>query len=116
MAAAQGWLRLGVLRLDGQAIAAQLWLVKRGKANIFKLAYVEGFERFSAGSVLTAALMRHVIDVDHVQVVDYLTDDDAYKRDWISHRRERRGLVAFDDRTPVGLWAGFKHWAGKKLI
>ncbi len=115
MAAAQGWLRMGVLRLDGQAIAAQLWLVKGGKANIFKLAYVEGFERFSAGSVLTAGLMRHVIDVDHVQEVDYLTGDDAYKRDWMSHRRERWGLVAFDDRTPVGLWAWFKHWAGKKL-
>jgi len=112
-AAAQGWLRLGVLRLDGQAIAAQLWLVKGGKASIFKLAYVTGFERFSAGSVLTAALMQHVIDVDQVHEVDYLTGDDAYKRDWMSHRRERWGLVAFDWRTPAGLWAGFRHVLGQ---
>nr|WP_255435159.1 GNAT family N-acetyltransferase [Rhodoferax sp. BLA1] len=111
-AAAQGWLRLGVLRLDGQAIAAQLWLVKSGKASIFKLAYVTGFERFSVGSVLTAALMQHVIDVDQVQEVDYLTGDDAYKRDWMSHRRERWGLVAFDWRTPAGLWAGCRHALG----
>jgi hypothetical protein len=115
MAAAQGWLRLGVLRLDGQAIAAQLWLVKGGKASIFKLAYVTGFERFSVGSVLTAALMQHVIDLDQVQEVDYLTGDDAYKRDWMSHRRERWGLVAFDWRTPAGLWAGVKHWLGQQL-
>ena len=115
VAAGQGWLRLGVLRLDGQAIAAQLWLVHGGKAAIFKLAYVEGFERFSAGSVLTAALMQHVLDVDQVQEVDYLTGDDAYKRDWMSHRRERWGLVAFDRRTPSGLMAWLKHWAGKKL-
>jgi len=115
MAAVQGWLRLGVLRLDGQAIAAQLWLVHAGKANIFKLAYVEGFERFSAGSVLTARLMQHVLDVDQVHEVDYLTGDDAYKRDWMSHRRERWGLVAFDRRTPAGLLAWLKHWAGKKL-
>lgn len=113
MAAKQGWLRLGVLRLDGQAIAAQLWLVKGDKASIFKLAYVTGFERFSAGSVLTAALMRHVIDVDHVKEVDYLTGDDAYKRDWMSHRRERWGLVAFDWRTPAGLWAGCQHGLGQ---
>jgi len=113
MAAAQGWLRLGVLRLDGQAIAAQLWLVKSGKASIFKLAYVTGFERFSAGSVLTAALMRHVIDVDQVHEVDYLTGDDAYKRDWMSHRRERWGLVAFDWRTLSGLWAGCRHGLGQ---
>lgn len=112
MAATQGWLRLGVLRLDGRAIAAQLWLVKGGKASIFKLAYVTGFERFSAGSVLTAALMRHVIDVDQVREVDYLTGDDAYKRDWMSHRRERWGLVAFDWRTPAGLWAGCRHAFG----
>jgi hypothetical protein len=114
-AAAQGWLRLGVLRLDGQAIAAQLWLVKGGKASIFKLAYVTGFERFSAGSVLTAALMQHVIDVDQVQEVDYLTGDDAYKRDWMSHRRERWGLVAFDRRTPAGLWASCRHALGQWL-
>lgn len=114
-AAAQGWLRLGVLRLNGQAIAAQLWLVKSGKASIFKLAYVTGFERFSAGSVLTAALMQHVIDVDQVHEVDYLTGDDAYKRDWMSHRRERWGLVAFDWRTPAGLWAGCRHRLGQLL-
>ena len=115
MAAVQGWLRLGVLKLDGQAIAAQLWLVQGGKANIFKLAYVEGFERFSAGSVLTAKLMQHVLDIDQVHEVDYLTGDDAYKRDWMSRRRERWGLVAFDWRTPAGLMAWLKHWLGKKL-
>lgn len=113
MAAQQGWLRLGVLQLDGQPIAAQLWLVKDGKANIFKLAYVNGFERFSAGSVLTAALMQHVMDADQVHEVDYLTGDDGYKRDWMSQRRERWGLVAFDLRTPGGLWASGRHWLGK---
>jgi hypothetical protein len=114
-AAAQGWLRLGVLTLQGQAIAAQLWLVRNGKASIYKLAYVEGFERFSAGSVLTHALMEHVLDADHVQEVDYLTGDDAYKRDWMSHRRERRGIVAFDLRTCKGLWAAARHFGGRWL-
>ena len=113
MAAAQGWLRLGVLMLDGQAIAAQLWLVKSGKASIYKLAYVKGFERLSAGSVLTHALMRQVIDIDQVAEVDYLTGDDAYKRDWMSHRRERWGLVAFNPRTLRGLWLAAQHFAGK---
>jgi hypothetical protein len=114
-AAQQGWLRLGVLALDGQPIAAQLWLVHNGKASIYKLAYVEGFERYSAGSVLTHALMQHVIDVDQVQEVDYLTGDDAYKQDWMSHRRERRGIVAFDLRTPRGLALAVRHGAGKWL-
>lgn len=115
MAAGFGWLRLGILTLQGQAIAAQLWLVKDGKASIFKLAYAEGFERFSAGSVLTHALMHHVIDTDRVREVDYLTGDDAYKRDWMSHRRERRGIIAFDLRTVAGLWEALRHFAGKRL-
>ena len=114
-AVAQGWLRLGVLVLDGQAIAAQLWLVHDGKASIYKLAYVEGFERYSAGSVLTHALMQYVMDVDHVHEVDYLTGDDAYKQDWMSHRRERRGIVAFDLRNLRGLALAARHSMGKWL-
>src|SRR5262249_10247013 len=37
MAASQGWLRLGILRFDGQPVAAQLWLVYGGKASIVKV-------------------------------------------------------------------------------
>lgn len=112
-AATEGWLRLGVLRLHGMPVAAQLWLVKEGKANIYKLAYVQGYERFSPGSVLTAALMQHALDVDHVSEVDYLTGDDAYKRDWMSHRRERVGLAAFDPHTLTGLIAAVRHFGGR---
>lgn len=115
LAAHQGWLRLGILSLDAQAIAAQLWLVKDGVASIYKLAYVSGFERFSAGSLLTQALMRQVIDVDQVQEVDYLTGDDAYKQDWMSHRRERWGVVAFHPATLRGRWAGWQHRVGRWL-
>ncbi|WP_235579259.1 GNAT family N-acetyltransferase [Pseudorhodoferax sp. Leaf274] len=113
LAAREGWLRLGVLELDGRPIAAQVWLVQAGKANIYKLAYVQGFERFSPGSVLTAALMAHVMDVDRVREVDYLTGDDAYKRDWMTHRRERTGLIAFHPLRLRGLLAAARHYGGK---
>jgi hypothetical protein len=115
MGAQQGWLRLGILKSRGDAIAAQIWLVYAGKANIFKLAYIEGRNRFSAGTLLTAELMRHVIDVDRVHEVDYLTGDDAYKRDWMSHRRERKGIIAFHPRTLRGLFMGSKHSLGKLI-
>lgn len=72
-------------------------------------------KRWSAGSVLTAALMRHVMEVDQAREVDNLTGDDTYKRESMSQRRERWGLVAFDWRTPGGLWAGAKHWLGKVI-
>ena len=112
LAAREGWLRLGVLWLDDQPVAAQVWLVHGPKANIYKLAYVKGQEKLSAGSVLTAALMQHVMDEDHVSEVDYLTGDDAYKRDWMAQRRERVGLVAFDPRSLRGLLAAARHFVG----
>jgi CelD/BcsL family acetyltransferase involved in cellulose biosynthesis len=102
LAAAQGWLRLGLLTLDDQPLAAQIWIVKDGKASIFKLAYDGEYAKFSPGSILTKALLRHVIDIDRVTEVDYLAGDDDYKKDWMSHRRERRGIIAFNRRTLRG--------------
>jgi hypothetical protein len=112
-AAEQGWLRLGVLWLDGRPLAAQLWLVQGGSACIFKLAYVEGTQKLSPGSVLTAALMRRAMDVDRVQEVDYLSGDDAYKADWMALRRERVGLLAFDQGHPMGWVQAARHGLGR---
>ena len=111
--AARGWLRLGVMRLGDTPIAAQIWFVHQGKALIFKLAYDESHKRLSAGSVLTAELMRHVVDVDAAEEIDYLTGDDAYKADWMTHRRERVGLVAFRLGSPHGLAAAARHALGR---
>jgi CelD/BcsL family acetyltransferase involved in cellulose biosynthesis len=57
--------------------------------------------------------MQHVMDVDGVREVDYLTGDDNYKKDWMSHRRERVGLIAFDTSRPRGVLAWARHHAGK---
>ena len=95
-------LRLGVVWLGETPIAAQLWVVWGGRAEIFKVAYDEAHKSLSPGTVLTAALMRHVLDVDHVSEVDYLTGDDPYKRMWMTQRRERWGLIAYDRRSLPG--------------
>jgi hypothetical protein len=107
------WLRLGILTLNEKPIAAQLWMVKDDTAYIFKLAYDESFRRFSPGSILTSHMMEQAIDHDHVSVIDYLTGDDAYKQDWMSHRRERVGLIAFNPATTRGLFMGVKHFLGR---
>lgn len=112
MAAAEGWLRLGVIRFEDTPIASQLWIVKHGRALIYKLAYDEAYKRFSAGSVLSAELMRRALDEDRVDEVDYLTGDDAYKQDWMSHRRERVGLAGFRRTSLGGLLGWARHRAG----
>jgi len=104
-----GWLRLGIIYIDDQPAAAQIWIVSSGIAAIYKLAYDERFSKLSAGSILTAYLMEHVIDVDKVHEIDYLTGDDDYKKDWMSDRRERWGIMAFNPRTPRGVLAAVRH-------
>ena len=106
LCAENGWLRLGLAYLGEEPIAAQLWIVKDGTASIYKLAYDKKFSRLSAGSLLTAKLMEHVIDVDRVSEVDYLSGDDEYKKDWMSDRRERWGIIAYNRNTPRGVCMG----------
>lgn len=111
--AREGWLRIGVLRVDGEPIAAQIWIVKDGRALIYKLVYDQAHASLGAGSVLTKALIEHVIVNDHIDEIDYLTGDDAYKRDWMSDRRERHGLVAFNRTSTAGLILAARHFGGK---
>jgi len=100
--ARRGWLRLGLVWLGDTPIAAQLWIVADGRAAIYKLAYDGAYANLAPGTVLSAHLMERAINAERVREVDYLVGDDAYKRDWMTHRRERRGLVGYDLQT----WAG----------
>jgi CelD/BcsL family acetyltransferase involved in cellulose biosynthesis len=90
---AAGRLRLAVAHAaddpHGPAVAAQMWTVEGGTAFIHKLAHRESAKPLSPGSVLSAALFRHVIDIDKVTLVDFGTGDDPYKRDWMEETRPR---------------------------
>ncbi len=97
-----GWTRLAVLYIDGRPAAAQLWFVVEGRASIFRLAYDEAWKRYSPGSILTAWLMQHVIDVDRVDEIDFLTGNEPYKQDWMSERRQRWRLLFTRPQKPQG--------------
>lgn len=103
LCAERGAMRLGLVWLKGQPIAAQFWIVAHGRAEIYKVAYDENFKSHSPGTVLTAHLLQHVLEEDRVLEVDYLIGDDSYKKNWMSHRRERWGLVAYNRRSPISL-------------
>jgi len=105
-AAERGWLRLGLLRLGNDAIAAQIWLVYSGVASILKLAYDENYADLSAGTVLTLVLLERVLDVDKVREVDFLTGGDAYKKGWMSKLRKRYSLLVYNPKSiaGIGLW------------
>ena len=109
----QGWMRLAIAYVDGQPAAAQFWIVQSPSALIFSQAYDEQHAKLSLGTVLMAHVMQHVVDVDHVAVVDCLQGDDAYKREWMAYRRERWGLLAMNPRTPRGMAGVLRHVGGR---
>ena len=94
-------------------MAAQFWFTAHGRAFVFKLAYDEAYSRLSAGTVLSAHMFRECLDVDRVHEVDYLSGDDAYKREWMTHRRQRFRVTACNPRTACGLWRGLRLAAGE---
>ena len=98
-----GRLRLGIARADGQPVAAQLWTVEHGTAYIHKLAHTKAAKPLSPGTTLSAALFEQVIDHDRVDLVDFGTGDDPYKRDWMEAVRPRYRLELFRPGHP-GNW------------
>ena len=98
-----GRLRLGLARADGLPVAAQLWTVEHGTAFIHKLAHTEASKSLSPGTTLTAALFEHVIDHDRVELIDFGTGDDGYKRDWMELVRPRYRLDMYRPEVP-GNW------------
>lgn len=119
---AAGRLRLAVAHAadgshDGKAIAAQMWTVEGGTAWIHKLAHRESAKPLSPGSVLSAALFEHVIDRDRVELVDFGTGDDPYKRDWMEEIRTRYRLDMFRLQDPrnwlIFAKSGLRRLAGR---
>lgn len=108
LAASNGGLRLGVVYTEKVPIAVQLWIVLGETASIYKLAYDEKYANYSPGSILTMKMFEYVIDVDKVPEIDYLTGNDNYKKDWMSHRRPRLGLVGYNKKTFLGRFLYYK--------
>ena len=107
--AAAGCLRLGLAYIDGAPVAAQFWTVENGAALIHKLAHVEDATKSSPGTLLSVALFQHVIDIDHVDLIDFGTGNDGYKRDWMEDVRPRYRLELYWPNHPLSWFPIIKH-------
>jgi hypothetical protein len=112
MAAGQGVLRLVVMWRDSQPIAAQYWVVTGGRASVLKLAHDEAFKPLSPGTVLTAWMIRHLLDDEHVDELDFGRGDDPYKQAWTRQRRQRIGLLVVNPWRAKGLALLLRHGLG----
>lgn len=102
---ANGYVRVGTMALGGEAVAAQIWLVRGRKATIFKLAHKEAAAEYSPGSLLTHWMLSRLCQEEQIVEVDFGRGDDPYKRDWLSRSRQRLGLIAGNRGSVAGLRA-----------
>lgn len=108
MAAAEseaGCLRLGLCRVDEVVVAAQLWTVANGVARCHVTACREGQ---SAGTVLTAAMLHHLIDEDKVDTIEFGAGGEADKADWADDITPRLRIEGYNPATLPGLLGALK--------
>ena len=113
-AAAAGVLRLGVMWVEEQPVAAQYWTVADGTATVLKLAHDDEWRSVSPGTVLTAHMVRGLL-AEGVGELDFGRGDDEYKASWAGLRRPRIGLLLANPREPAGMLALARHLAGAVL-
>jgi hypothetical protein len=112
-AAGLGILRLGVWTIADIAVAVQFWIVEQGRATVLKLAHDETYKAFSPGTVLTALMLRHLLDHEAVREIDFGRGDDPYKQGWAGQRRKRDGLLIVNPRRIGGILALARHDLGR---
>lgn len=112
---AAGRLRLGLAFAEGEPVAAQFWTVENGTAFIHKLAHTEASKPLSPGTTLSATLFEEVIDRDQVDLVDFGTGNDPYKRDWMELVRPRYQLEMYRPKWP-GNWPRIARTALRRAL
>jgi hypothetical protein len=100
-----GFVRVGIMTLAGQPVAAQIWLVCGRKATIFKVAHRQDAAHHSPGTLLTYWLIATLVREDGLDEIDFGRGGDTYKRDWLTRPRLRFGVVAGNWRSLSGLRA-----------
>ncbi|HEX3434273.1 MAG TPA: GNAT family N-acetyltransferase [Solirubrobacteraceae bacterium] len=93
-AAAQGWLRLYMLELDGEAIAADFGIAFAGTGVFVKTGFDESRAKLSPGLVLRAEVLRSSVE-EGLTGYDFLGDPDTYKTRWTADTRPRVSLWAY---------------------
>lgn len=116
LAAGAGVLVLAVMWLEGeggmQPVAAQYWTVEHGIATLLKLAHDDAAKALSPGTMLTAHVVRSLLD-EGVSTLDFGRGDDGYKQAWCTVRQQRVGVVLVNPWRPGGLVALARQAAGR---
>lgn len=110
--AGQGAMRLGVMWQGDTALAAQYWTVQDGVATVLKLAHDDAAKALSPGTLLTAHMIRTMLEANEAATLDFGRGDDPYKRQWAGQRRQRTGVLLANPWRIGGAVALGRHYAG----
>ena len=104
IAARGGILRMGILYVDGVPVATEVGLLSNKRATMIKTAYNAQFREFSVGAIVMMEVIKHLIDIDHVQEIDFGRNEQSYKKLWMPLSRMRWGILACNPYTAKGLF------------
>lgn len=93
-AAAEGWLRLGFLRIDGRPIAFCLGVEAHGTYDALKMGYDASVARLSPGMLLLEALIHRAFD-EGLARFDFAGHDEQYKLAWATGIERQVSLAVF---------------------
>lgn len=113
--AESGLLRLGLVYIDGVPAASELCIVAARAALMMKTAYDPRYRDLSVGALATLKVLRYVLDNDEIDEIDFGNGEDPYKREWVTQRRERLGVVGFNPRTVRGVLGAARNIGGSSL-
>jgi CelD/BcsL family acetyltransferase involved in cellulose biosynthesis len=106
----RGELRLAWLHLDGRPAAVDLLLLRDRRMYLLKTGLDEAFARLSAGGVLHLELIEQCFE-DGMEACELLGDDEPWKRQLATHRREHVRLFSYRRRPP-----GLARYAGRRAV
>ena len=81
---------------------------------MYKTAYTPDYQQFSVGAVLLLYTVRHLLDHDGIEEIDFGIGDEPYKQEWATQRRESWSLIGYNRATLVG-GAGAAAYLGRSL-
>ncbi len=109
---ADGHLFLATPSHQETPIAVQAWALHGRRATVLKLVHDQAWDSRSPGTVLTALVVRHLLDQGAIDWLDFGRGDDPYKRGWVGQRRQRVGVLIADPWRLSGWAAIIRQAAG----
>lgn len=115
IAAKAGVMRLGMLTLDGQPAAMQLWVIVGKAAHCLRISQLRRID-LPLDDMLTERITPYLIDEDRVVELDFGYIVEYFAADWAPRTRQRIGIIAFNLSTRRGIKGALRHIVLPRLL